>query len=80
MRQRDKSSVFGCSRIISKICHQPFSLKEGLENMLVVHPPPNVVQCPPSSQDLPSAVFELGRGHICKELCPRDLFISHLSV
>ena len=36
--------------------------------------------CPPSSQDLPSAVFELGRGHICKELCPRDLFISHLSV
>ena len=80
MRQRDKSSVFGCSRIISKICHQPFSLKQGLENMLVVHPPPNVVQCPPSSQDLPSAVFELGRGHICKELCPRDLFISHLSV
>ena len=80
MRQRDKSSVLGCSRIISKICHQPFSLKQGLENMLVVHPPPNVVQCPPSSQDLPSAVFELGRGHICKELCPRDLFISHLSV
>ena len=45
--------------------------------------------CPPSSQCCPmstllpgftSAVFELGRGHICKELCPRDLFISHLSV
>ena len=73
MKQHHKSSVFGCSRIISAI-RQLLCLSQTKSEALKQL---EYACCPPALLALLWPVFVSGRGHICKELCRRDLFISH---